>query len=93
MAIGYSARFSEYGWTERWRESEKESRRTKRTPSLYHAESGVEQKDMAGWTRQQTAEQNAFPLPESLDPAFVHHQILVKFGRTFPVSAILIVPT
>lgn len=54
--------------------SEKENRRTRRTLSLDHAERGVEQKDRAGWTSQQTAEQNAFPLPESLDKAFVHYQ-------------------
>lgn len=38
-------------------------------PSLDHTESGVEQKARAGWTSQQTAEQNAFPL-------FVHYQTL-----------------
>lgn len=41
----------------------REDRRGRRNPSLAHAESGVEQKDKAGKTTQQTAEQNAFPLP------------------------------
>lgn len=88
-----SARLSEHGWTERWRECEKENSKTRRTHSLNHAESGVEQKDRAGWAMQQTGEQNAFPLPKSLDPAFLQPpDSLVKSGRTFPVSTILCVP-